>query len=182
MVEEAALEERPQGPPPVSQGWFVVDVRRAAWVTNETFGAACVFEGDAAPFSQVGYTIAVLQPGQPSGMYHSETCQEDFLVLAGECLLVIEGEERPLRAWDFVHCPSGTDHIFVGAGDGPCMIFMAGARSEGNTITYPRDEVARRHGAAVETETQVPREAYAPFPKWRDGPPESWDRTPLDEG
>jgi uncharacterized cupin superfamily protein len=151
-------------------------------VTNETFGAACVFEGDAAPFPQVGYTIAVLQPGQPSGMYHPETCQEDFLVLAGECLLVVEGQERTLRAWDFVHCPPGTDHIFVGAGDGPCVIFMAGARSERKTITYPRNEVARRHGAGVETETQVPHEAYAPFPKWSDGPPESWAGLPWGDG
>jgi uncharacterized cupin superfamily protein len=180
-VDEAALEPRPAGLTPVTPGWFVVDVRKAAWVTNETFGAACVFEGDAAPFPQVGYTIAVLQPGQPSGMYHSETSQEDFLVLAGECLLVIEGEERPLEAWDFVHCPPGTDHIFVGAGDRPCVIFMAGARSEGNTITYPRNDVALRHGAGVETETQVPREAYAPFPRWKDGPPESWAGTPWSE-
>jgi uncharacterized cupin superfamily protein len=105
MIDEAVLEERPAGLTPVTPGWFVVDMRKAAWLTNETFGAACVFEGDAAPFPQLGYTIAVLQPGQPSGMYHSETCQEDFLVLQGECLLLVEGEERPLKAWDFVHCP-----------------------------------------------------------------------------
>ena len=96
----------------------------------------------------------MLQPGQPNGMYHSETEQEDFLVLAGECLLLVEGEERPLRAWDFVHCPPGTEHIFVGAGDRPCVIFMAGARSEGRSIVYPRNELALRHGAGVETETQ----------------------------
>jgi len=115
-------------------------------------------------------------------MYHSETCQEDFLVLAGECVLIVEGEERRLKAWDFVHCPPGTDHIFVGAGDGACVVFMAGARSEDNTIVYPRNEVALRRGAGVETETKVPREAYAPFPKWRDGPPESWDGLPWSDG
>jgi uncharacterized cupin superfamily protein len=182
MVDEAVLEERPAGLMPVTPGWFVVDVRKAAWVTNETFGAACVFEGDAAPFPQLGYTIAVLQPGQPSGMYHSETCQEDFLVLQGECLLLVEGEERPLKPWDFVHCPPGTEHIFVGAGDGPCVIFMSGARSESNTITYQRNDVALRHGAGVETETQTPREAYVSFPKWKDGPPDSWDGLPWSDG
>ena len=180
-VEEAALEQRPQGLTPVTPGWFVVDIRKAAWVTNETFGGACVIEGDAAPFSQIGYTIAVLQPGQPSGMYHSETCQEDFLVLAGECLLLVEGEERKLKAWDFVHCPPGTDHIFVGAGDGPCVIFMAGARSDDNTITYPRNELALRHGAGVQADTTVPREAYAPFPRWQDGPPSTWEGLPWAE-
>src|SRR5262245_27058441 len=182
MTHEARLEPRAAGLAPATAGWFVVDIRKAAWLTNEAFGAACVFEGDAAPFAQVGYTIAVLQPGQPSGMYHSESCQEDFLVLSGECLLVVENEERPLQAWDFVHCPPGTDHIFVGAGDRPCVIFMAGARSDENTIVYPRNEVALRHGAGVEIETRVPREAYAPFPKWADGPPESWDDLPWSDG
>ena len=101
-------------------------------------------------------------------------------MLAGECLLLVEGEERPLKAWDFVHCPPGTEHIFVGAGDGPCVIFMSGARSESNTITYPRNDVALRHGAGVETETQTPREAYAPFPKWKDGPPDELGRPALE--
>jgi uncharacterized cupin superfamily protein len=98
--------------------------------------------------------------------------------LAGECLLLIEGEERLLRAWDFVHCPPETEHIFVGAGDSPCVIFMAGGRTGEKRITYPRSEVALRYGAGVETETSVPREAYASFPKWQPGPPESWDGLP----
>ncbi len=104
--------------------------------------------------------------------------QEDFLVLAGECLLLIEGEERRLRAWDFVHCPPETEHIFVGAGDGPCVIFMAGGRAGEKRITYPRSELALRYGAGVGTETSLPREAYAPFPKWQPGPPGSWDGLP----
>ena len=113
MVEEARLEQRPAGLTPATEGWFAVNIRDAAWVTNEAFGADCIFEGDELRFAQVGYTVCVLQPGQPNGMYHSETDQENFLVLAGECLLLVEGEERPLRAWDFVHCPPGTQHIFV---------------------------------------------------------------------
>ncbi len=104
----------------MTDGWFVVNVRDAAWVTNEHFGAACIFEGDDAPFAQLGFTIGVLRRGQTGGLYHREASQEDFLVLAGECLLLIEGEERPLQAWDFVHCPPETEHIFVGIGEGPC--------------------------------------------------------------
>jgi len=103
----------------VTDGWFVVNVRDAAWVTNEHFGAACIFEGDDAPFAQLGFTIGVLRRGQTGGLYHREASQEDFLVLAGECLLLIEGEERPLQAWDFVHCPPETEHIFVGIGERP---------------------------------------------------------------
>jgi uncharacterized cupin superfamily protein len=104
-------------------------------------------------------------------MYHHESNQEDFLVLAGEALAIVEGEERPLKAWDFLHCPAGTDHIIVGAGDGPCLVFMTGARLVEKEIVYPRSEVALRHGAGVENETTQPKEAYAPFPKWQPGRP-----------
>jgi len=180
VVDEARLEPRDEGLTPVTSGWFVVNVRDAAWVRSEAFGAECVFEGDGAEFAQAGYSICVLQPGRPNGMYHAESNQEDFLVLAGECLLLVEGEERRLSDWDFVHCPPDTEHIFVGAGEGPCVIFMTGARREGRTIVYPRSEPALRHGAGVETETSVPREAYAAFPRWQSAGPERGDGLPWD--
>jgi quercetin dioxygenase-like cupin family protein len=121
----------------------VVNVRDAAWVTNERLASACTFEGEGTPpFGEVGFTLGVLQQGQASALYHRESNQEDFLVLAGECLLLIEGEERLLCAWDFVHCPPETEHIFVGAGDGPCVIFMSGGRTGEKRITYPRSELA----------------------------------------
>jgi uncharacterized cupin superfamily protein len=178
VVDEARMEQSEAGLVAATPGWFVVNVRDAAWVTSETFGDACVIEGDAVPFTQVGYTIAVLEPGKPSGLYHREANQEDFLVLAGECVLLVEGEERPLAAWDFVHCPPGTEHIFVGAGDGPCVIFMAGARTEPRDTVYVDSELAQRHGAGAERETSVSSEAYAPFDRWQNGPPASWDGLP----
>jgi uncharacterized cupin superfamily protein len=177
MVDEARLEQLDAGLTAVTDGWFVVNVRDAAWVTNEALGDACIFEGDDAPFSDVGFTLGVLQPGQ-AGRYHREANQEDFLVLAGECLLLIEGEERTLRAWDFVHCPPGTQHVFVGAGDGPCVIFMAGARTADKKLHYPDSELAKRHGAGAEAETESAREAYAPFPKWRVERPDVWPDLP----
>src|SRR5919204_3518313 len=97
MVEEARVEQSEAGRVAVTDGWFVVNVRDAAWVTNPVLGDACVIEGDDAPFAQIGFTIGVLQPGQSGGRYHRENTQEDFLVLAGECLVLIEGEERPLK-------------------------------------------------------------------------------------
>ena len=178
MVGEARMEQSDAGLVAATAGWFVVNIRDAAWVTSERFGAACIFEGDAAPFGQVGYTLAVLQPGRPNGLYHREANQEDFHVLDGECLLLVEGEERRLRAWDCVHCPPGTEHIFVGAGDGPCVIFMTGARTEPRDTVYVRSEVALRHGAGVESETGSSRDAYAPFGRWRPGSPASWDGLP----
>jgi uncharacterized cupin superfamily protein len=178
MVEEARLEETDGGLAPATEGWFVVNVRDGRWMTNDVLGAAFIVEGDDAGFDQVGYTIGILQPGQSGGRYHREAAQEDFLVLVGECLLLIEEEERPLKAWDFVHCPPGTNHSFVGAGDGPCVIFMTGARLEDKGIVYPRSELAIRHGAGVESDTSSPAEAYAPFPKWKDGRPTSWDGLP----
>jgi len=179
VVEEARLEPLDAGLTPVTEGWFVVNVRDAAWVTSGSLGDACTFEGEGTPpFGEIGFTLGVLPPGKPSALYHRESNQEDFLVLAGECLLLIEGEDRPLKMWDFVHCPPETGHIFVGAGDGSCVIFMSGGRTREKRITYPRSELALRHGAGVEKETSVPREAYAPFSKWQPGPPESWDGLP----
>jgi uncharacterized cupin superfamily protein len=168
-VNEARLEQTGGGLIPAEEGWFVLNVRDAFWATSGQFGAACLFDGPEELFSQVGYRIRVLRPGQPNGMYHHESNQEDFLVLAGECLLLVEGEERRLRAWDFVHCPGGTDHIFVGAGTGPCVLFMAGSREgwpEGEGLFYPRSELALRHAAGVEADTADPREAYANSPEW----------------
>jgi uncharacterized cupin superfamily protein len=182
-VEEARLERLDAGLTPVTDGWFVVSVPEAAWVTNEVLGDACIFEGDDVSFPELGFTIAVLRPGQAGGRYHREANQEDFLVLAGECLLVIEGEERALTTWDFVHCPPDTEHGFVGAGEGPCVIFMVGAR-EGwpeTGVVYPRSELALRHGVGVEAETSLSAEAYAPFPKWQPGPPASWAGLPWAE-
>jgi uncharacterized cupin superfamily protein len=164
-MDEARLERTDFGTAAATEGWFAVNLRDAAWVTSDDFGAACIFEGEAAPFAQVGYTVAVLQPGQPNGMYHREDDQEDFLVLSGECLLIVEGVERRLRAWDFVHCPAGTEHIFVGAGDGPCAILMIGGRpQERRTLHYPVSEVAAKHGASTAQETPNPDEAYADWP------------------
>jgi uncharacterized cupin superfamily protein len=131
-------------------------------------------------FSELGIRLHVLPPGQPNGLYHSENKQEDFLVLSGECLLLVEGEERRLRAWDFVHTPAGTEHIFVGAGDGPCAILMVGARSgEEWKVRYPVSEFASRHGASVDEETSDPDQAYAGrFEESRRGRPDYWDQLP----
>jgi uncharacterized cupin superfamily protein len=189
MVRESRLEDVGSGLAPVSDGWFVVNVGEAAWLRHEAFGGRCVFESsgrvladrpDLEPrmFPQAGFTLAVLDPGKPSGLYHAESNQEDFLVLAGECLLLIEGEERQLRAWDFVHCPPGTEHSFVGTGDGPCIVFMTGARNRDDTIVYPRSQFALDHGAGAEEETSSPHEAYARFGHWRLGRPESWQQLP----
>jgi uncharacterized cupin superfamily protein len=178
-MDEARMERTEYGISAATEGWFSVNLRGAAWVTSDSFGAACIFEGDNAPFSQIGYTVAVLQPGQCNGLYHREDDQEDFLVLSGECVAIVEGQERRLRAWDFLHCPAGTEHIFVGAGDGPCVVFMAGAREHRGSAVYPRSEAALRHGAGVEVQTSDSSEAYAPFAKWRPGPPASFDGLPF---
>ena len=170
-------------------GWFVVNAGDAAWVRSDAFGGRCVFESservlqdrpDLEPqwVNQTGFTLAVLEPGKPSGMYHAEGSQEDFLVLSGTCLLLIEEEERELRAWDFVHCPPGTRHTFVGTGDQPCVIFMTGSRSEDDTIDDPRSETALARKAGGESETLDAGEAYAPFPRWRLGRPEAWAELP----
>ena len=169
-VPEAPMEQGPGGLAPAGEGWFVVNARDARWVHQDELGSAVVFESHDHRFPHYGVNIQVLQPGQPNCMYHGEEAQEDFLVLWGECLVLIEGEERRLRQWDFVHCPSWTEHVFVGAGDGPCGILMIGARTTGDGLLYPVNELARSHGAGVDVETPDGDVAYARFSPVVDGP------------
>jgi uncharacterized cupin superfamily protein len=163
VVPEAPLERTKHGAFPTGEGWFVVNVRDAQWFESDGAGFYAPFEGENARFQELGINVNLLRPGEPSCLYHGEEAQEDFLVLAGECLLIVEGEERTLHAWDFVHCPPWTEHVFVGAGDGPCVLLAVGMRKKGRGLRYPVNEVARRHGAGVDTETSDPKEAYAGF-------------------
>jgi uncharacterized cupin superfamily protein len=153
---------------PQAAGWFVVNARDAPWFHNE-LGGYCGFEGrgDAA-FDDLGVNLNMLPPGKPMAMYHEEPGQEGFLVLRGECLLIVEGEERPLRAWDFFHCPPHTKHVIVGAGDEPALVLAVGARK--GAASYPVDETAIRHSAGVDREGLAPDEAYAEYSKPQRGP------------
>jgi uncharacterized cupin superfamily protein len=121
------------------------------------------FEEGRDRFPDTGVNVQIMQPGQPNCLYHSEPVQEDFLVLEGACIAIIEGEERPLRQWDFVHCPAGVAHVFVGAGTGPCAVLMIGSRRE-DAAHYPVDPVAAKYGASAARATDDPAEAYA---EWR---------------
>ena len=166
MVPEAQLEQTEHGLVPRDEGWFVLNARDAVWRPSEGRGVYCRFEGEPE-FPQVGVHLVALAPGEPMAMYHWEADQEDFLVLAGEALLIAEGEERPLRQWDFVHCPAETKHVIIGAGDAQCLVLALGARDRSvgpDWGGYSVDEAALRHGAGVEQETSDPGEAYARFP------------------
>ena len=183
MIPEARLDETDAGLVPAGEGWFVVGSRDARWIRREGRGHNLPFTGWTEEeaetwFRQLGVAIARLEPGEPIGMYHWEADQEDFLVLSGEALLLVEGQERPLRQWDFVHCPAGTRHMIVGAGAGACLVLAVGAREHigenCNGGAYVVDEVALRHRAGVEEETSDASVAYAAFPaskptRYRDG-------------
>jgi uncharacterized cupin superfamily protein len=164
-VREARLEATEHGLVPKDEGWFVISARNARWRQAEGRSAVCEFEGETE-FAQLGINLSVLGPGEPMAMYHWEADQEDFLVLLGEALLIIEGEERPLRQWDFVHCPAETKHVIVGAGDTSCVVLAVGARDRSTGPDwggYTVDATALRHGAGVEEDTTDPKQAYAPF-------------------
>ncbi|HJS49711.1 MAG TPA: cupin domain-containing protein [Gaiellaceae bacterium] len=181
MVPEAPLEETEHGLTATGEGWYVLNALDARWRHADGRGAIAELEGEPE-FPQLGVNVFVLGVGEPMSMYHWEADQEDFLVLAGEALLIVEGEERALRRWDFVHCPAGTKHTIVGAGEERCVVLAIGARMHQDDPGwggYTVDEVALRHGAGVENETTEPSEAYAPVPKreqkrYREGwlPPE----------
>jgi mannose-6-phosphate isomerase-like protein (cupin superfamily) len=171
VVTEAKPEKTEHGLVPTRGGWFVLDLREAAWRHVDGRGAVCValddFEGERR-FEQLGVNPFVLGPGEAMAMYHWEADQEDFLVVSGEAVLVVEGEERPLRAWDFVHCPPNTKHVIIGAGTGPCLVIAIGARERSEdpeSLGFTADDVAEGYGASVEADTTDPDLAYARWPR-----------------
>jgi uncharacterized cupin superfamily protein len=186
MVKEARLDSVASGLAPVTPGWFVVNTAEAAWVTNaEWSGGVCIFESDDFVLRgrpdlteyekpNAGFTIRVVPPGKPSGLYHAESVQEDFLILQGECVLIIEEQERHLRAWDFVHCPPMTAHAFIATGDGLCVILATGNRRDDLQRVYPRSEAALRHGAGSEVTTTDPER----HGRWEVRRPDGWDALP----
>jgi uncharacterized cupin superfamily protein len=172
LVPEAELVSTERGLVPRGEGWFVLNARETQWWQRPGRGVLCEFEGagfeDGTDFHQLGINLTLLGPGEPMAMYHWEADQEDFLVLAGEALLIVEGQERLLRRWDLVHCPAGTGHTIVGTGDGACLVLAVGARDRSKGPdwgAYTVDEAAIRHGAGVEMETTESKEAYARFPQ-----------------
>jgi uncharacterized cupin superfamily protein len=181
VIPEATLEETETGLVPVGAGWFVLNARDARWNRRPgrksvSFTGSTEWESDTL-FPQLGVNLAVLDPGEPNSMYHWETETEAFLVVSGEALLIVDGQERPLRQWDFVHCPAKTEHVIVGAGDGPCVVLAMSSRENqayGPYGAYTVDEVARRYGACSDEETQDGNVAYANVPeseptRYRDG-------------
>src|SRR4051795_2103467 len=180
-MHEARLVDSGSGLTPVTDGWFVVNVRDAEWWFAETRGGRCAFENEygdpPVEFDQLGVNLTVLEPGQTS-LYHAEANQEGFLVLSGECVLLVEGEERLLRPWDFFHAPPWTEHIFVGAGTGPCVILMVGARVADEQLHYPVSELAARYGASVDRPTTDFGDVYPRFEPSRQERPSYWDQLP----
>ncbi len=182
MVPEAELEQTEAGLVPASVGWFVFNSRDARWFENPGQGHSLPLTGKTEYeaetfFPMLGMAIRVMEPGEPSSTYHWETEQEDFLVLSGEAVLIVEGQERRLEQWDFVHCPPETRHVFVGAGDGPCVILAASSRQfqkDGPWGYYCADETAARYNASSPEDTQDTELAEARFPpsrptRYRDG-------------
>ena len=163
-VEEAHTEETPYGRYVTSDGWFVHNLEDALAVRFQQGGALYPLEPREAPFRDLGVNVRVLWPGDANALYHHEDAQEGFLVLAGECTLVVEEQERPLSRWDYFHCPPGTRHVIVGAGESLCVVLMVGARREQEALGYPVSDVAAKYGASVSRETNSPEEAYADRP------------------
>jgi uncharacterized cupin superfamily protein len=171
MVPESKLDQSEDGLVPKGEGWFVLNLHDAVWRHVEGRGAVCLalddFEGERR-CEQLGVNPFVLRPGEAMAMYHWEANQEDFLVLSGEAVLIIEGAERHLCAWDFGHCPPHTKHVLIGSGSGACLVIAIGARERStgpDWIGFTVDEVAKRHRVSVEEDTTDPGVAYAPFPR-----------------
>jgi quercetin dioxygenase-like cupin family protein len=163
-MREARIEETEAGLVPADDGWFILNVAEIGWESVPGGGTWCSFEAPASRSPLLGIGVHVLHPGETPGFYHAESNQEGFLVLSGECIAIVEGQERRLHAWDYLHCPPGTAHITIGAGEGPCAILMVGTRSPDQTLHYLAEPAAAKYGAAVAVATDSPREAYAQRP------------------
>ena len=160
-VPEAELRDAEAGRLPARDGWFVVNVADSHATHSDRFGSSARFEDrPAVEFPEFGINVRVLQPGQPASLYHRENAQEVFLVLSGECVAIVEEQERPLRKGDLLYMPPGTAHVLVGAGDGPSAVLMAGTRKDPEELLYPVSEAAARYGASAERETPSEHEAY----------------------
>jgi uncharacterized cupin superfamily protein len=152
--------------------WFIANATEANWRGAPGWGRSATFEPDGVRFQDYGINLHTIDPGERSTMYHGEDGQEDFLVVSGTCLAIVEGEERTLRRWDLLHCPAWTRHAFVNDGDEPCTMLMVGARRAGaeTDCVYPVEPLAVRRGAGVREETTSPDEAYAGTPDYQDVP------------
>jgi mannose-6-phosphate isomerase-like protein (cupin superfamily) len=164
VVDESPPLETNDGLAAQPGGWYVVNARDVRWVGQDGMWRGAWLEPADEPWPSLGFNITVLDPGSPGGRYHAESNQEAFLVLSGECLLVVEGQERRLRQWDFFHCPPWTEHVLIGAGDRPAVVVAVGTRASDATVRYVAAELARRHGAAPPHDTENPAEAYAGDP------------------
>lgn len=145
---------------------FILNLDEATTFQHPRRAAVLQLEPEDGFWPDTGVNVQIMQPGQPNCRYHREPVQEDFLVLYGECIAIVDGEERPLRQWDFFHCPAGVDHVFVGAGDSPCAVLMIGSRRL-DVAHYPVNEVAAKYGASVQEPTDEPAQAYG---DWRQEP------------
>jgi uncharacterized cupin superfamily protein len=171
-MHEASIEDTPTGRLPVGDGWFILNLSEIGWFTVPGGGTWCGFESPDARSELLGIGVHILWPGDTPGYYHAESEQEGFLVLSGECVAVVEGEERRMGPWDYLHSPPGTAHITIGVGDGPCALLMVGTRRPEEWTRYLPDPVAARYGAAVDVESDSAREVY------RDRPPIRPARSP----
>jgi uncharacterized cupin superfamily protein len=176
-VDEATIEDGV----PTSAGWFVINARDARWMHND-MRSVCKFGGEGpAHFDHLGIGLYWIEPGRPMTLYHREAGQEDLLVLRGEAILVIEGEERTVRPWDFIHCPPGTAHTIIAAGAEPAVILAVGARIQRGSARYPFEPAAVRHGAGVPDEETSAMDHYATFGPPQPGPPPSLRRASASE-
>jgi quercetin dioxygenase-like cupin family protein len=163
-MHEAKIDVTELGRVPADGGWWILNLEEMVWDAVPGGGTWSSFESPDARSSELGIGVHILNPGETPGMYHAESNQEGFLVLSGECLAIVEGEERRMGPWDYLHCPPGTAHITIGAGDGPCAILMVGTRSPDEQIDYIPEPAAQQHGAAVPELTHDPKVAYAGRP------------------
>jgi uncharacterized cupin superfamily protein len=108
---------------------------------GEKFACDAVRVGPLVGAKDLGYSYDVVPPGKRSCPFHSHRGEEEmFFIVSGRGLLRYGGETRPVRAGDFICCPTGgpeTAHQIVNDSDAPLAYISVSTNLPAEICEYP---------------------------------------------
>lgn len=105
--------------------------------------------GDIFGLTHFGVNLTRLPPGAASALRHAHEKQDEFVyILEGECVLVTDAGESPMRAGMCAGFRAGTGdaHHLVNRGAADCLYLEIGDRTLFEHVTYPDDDLMIRPG------------------------------------
>lgn len=106
-----------------------------------SFACDAVRVGPLLGARDLGYSYDVVPPGKRSCPFHSHRGEEEmFFIVSGRGLLRYGSESRPVRAGDFICCPTGgpeTAHQIVNDSDAPLAYVSVSTMRDAEVCEYP---------------------------------------------